>query len=141
MDTTASWCLLSPASSAPPCALQLPKRQATLAASPRRSTGSKSRVLCLHDKVHSYQATYLVSTHLASNQCRLSSMFVMISCLLVLQYVAGADRGEGHLAAAAAGGGVAVGRRLGSCVYTNLAPFRSSINPLETCIHPSVIAV
>jgi hypothetical protein len=61
-------------------------------------------------------------------------MFVK-SCLLVLQHVAGADRGEGELAAAAAGGGVAVGRRLGSCAYKNLAQSGSHIKPLETCMH------
>ncbi|TVU09505.1 hypothetical protein EJB05_42982, partial [Eragrostis curvula] len=51
METTTSWRLLSPASSAPPRAVQLPKRQATFAASPRHSANSKFRVLSLlHDK-------------------------------------------------------------------------------------------
>ncbi|KAK3130034.1 hypothetical protein QOZ80_6BG0488060 [Eleusine coracana subsp. coracana] len=51
MDTTVSWRLLSPASSSPPRALQLPKRQATFAPSPRHLASSKFAVLCLlHDK-------------------------------------------------------------------------------------------
>ncbi|KAK8459765.1 hypothetical protein SEVIR_2G210300v4 [Setaria viridis] len=51
METTASWRLLSSASSSPPTAPQLPRRQATTlaASSPQRS--AKFRLLChLHDK-------------------------------------------------------------------------------------------
>ncbi|KAL6655605.1 hypothetical protein ACP70R_006431 [Stipagrostis hirtigluma subsp. patula] len=51
MDTTTSCRLLSPASSSPPRRPQLPKRQATFAASPQASASSKFRLLCLlHDK-------------------------------------------------------------------------------------------
>ncbi|XP_062194628.1 NAD(P)H-quinone oxidoreductase subunit L, chloroplastic [Phragmites australis] len=52
MDTTASWRLLSSASSSPPRHLQLPKRQATFAASPQHSANSNAmfrRLLCLRD--------------------------------------------------------------------------------------------
>lgn len=62
MDTVASWRLLSP----PPCPQQLPKRQATFAASPQQhstsSSSAKFRLLChlhLHDKVDSHIATNL----------------------------------------------------------------------------------
>ncbi|CAL5064433.1 unnamed protein product [Urochloa decumbens] len=47
METTASWRLLSPASSSPPAAPQLPKRQPTFAGSTKLSCKTKFRVLCL----------------------------------------------------------------------------------------------
>nr|CAB3457033.1 unnamed protein product [Digitaria exilis] len=50
METTASWRLLSPSSSSPPAAPQLPRRQAKLAAPPPQRS-AKFRALCLlHDK-------------------------------------------------------------------------------------------
>ncbi|CAL5088394.1 unnamed protein product [Urochloa decumbens] len=47
METTASWRVLSPASSSPPAAPQLPKRQPTFAGSTQLSGKTKFRVLCL----------------------------------------------------------------------------------------------
>ncbi|CAN6204429.1 unnamed protein product [Urochloa humidicola] len=47
METTASWRVLSPASSSPPAAPQLPKRHPTFAGSTQLSAKTKFRALCL----------------------------------------------------------------------------------------------
>jgi hypothetical protein len=71
--------------------------------------------------------TRSISSKLKPTSCSSPSISLQISvvcdpCLwyIVCLFLAGADRGERELTAAAAGGGVAVGRRLGSCAYTRI---------------------
>ncbi|XP_020404947.1 uncharacterized protein [Zea mays] len=141
MDTVASWRLLSP----PPCPQQLPKRQATFAASPRQhsasSSSAKFRLLChlhLHDKIDTHIATNnlaLVSLPLpatspisisptipAAPRCLIVHALCSVSRLLLGRDDERAASGVGaaELAAAEAGNGATVRRRLGSCTYRSV---------------------
>ncbi|KAG2634972.1 hypothetical protein PVAP13_2NG320303 [Panicum virgatum] len=123
MDTAAaaSWGLLAPASSPPLRVRQAPKRKATLA----RST-SRLRLHCLpHGKVIHWQAAAAAAAacvfhpFLSLHRSGLATDRPLV-CFLLARVLACAA-GHGELAAAEAGGGVAVGRRLGSRTYESLA--------------------